>query len=219
MSIGKVRNSSQSQRLMFDSVSRRTVASRYSFYQSAACPENLIQWFTLGGAVGGPEPPCGHGKAAYAAPATPPTGAADAVPGGRVTRLGALLGPGGVSGESAYKPGSVESNHSSGIHVAVNLKRPTRKRARIDAAAGGLLRPCGCFPIWPCSWWGLPCRLCCQSRGALLPHRFTLAVLRSVCREVLGGLLSVALSVGSRPPGVTWHLIRRSPDFPPSPAA
>jgi hypothetical protein len=31
----------------------------------------------------------------------------------------------------------------------------------------------------------------------------------------LGGLLSVALSVGSRPPGVTWHLIRRSPDFPP----
>src|ERR1700761_8166954 len=34
----------------------------------------------------------------------------------------------------------------------------------------------------------------------------------------LGGLLSVALSVGSRPPGVTWHLIRRSPDFPPSPS-
>src|ERR1700760_2775720 len=33
--------------------------------------------------------------------------------------------------------------------------------------------------------------------------------------EVLGGLLSVALSVGSRPPGVTWHPIRRSPDFPP----
>ena len=30
-----------------------------------------------------------------------------------------------------------------------------------------------------------------------------------------GGLLSVALSVGSRRPGVTWHLVRRSPDFPP----
>jgi hypothetical protein len=31
--------------------------------------------------------------------------------------------------------------------------------------------------------------------------------------------LSVALSVDSRPPGVTWHLARRSPDFPPpSPA-
>src|ERR1700726_370778 len=34
----------------------------------------------------------------------------------------------------------------------------------------------------------------------------------------LGGLLSVALSVGLRPPGVTWHPIRRSPDFPPSPS-
>ena len=30
-----------------------------------------------------------------------------------------------------------------------------------------------------------------------------------------GGLLSVALSVGSRPPGVTWHPALRSPDFPP----
>ncbi len=32
-------------------------------------------------------------------------------------------------------------------------------------------------------------------------------------REV-GGMFSVALSVGSRPPGVTWHLALRSPDFP-----
>src|SRR5215467_6827318 len=70
------------------------------------------------------------------------------------------------------------------------------------------------FPIWPCSRWGLPCRPCCHRRGALLPHRFTLAG----PRRDLGGLLSVALSVGSRPPGVTWHPIRRSPDFPPSPA-
>jgi len=36
----------------------------------------------------------------------------------------------------------------------------------------------------------------------------------SVEARGLGGLLSVALSVGSRPPGVTWHPIRRSPDFP-----
>jgi hypothetical protein len=35
--------------------------------------------------------------------------------------------------EPACKPGSVEGNHSSGIHVTVNLKRPTRKRARIGA--------------------------------------------------------------------------------------
>src|SRR5690606_14562612 len=31
-----------------------------------------------------------------------------------------------------------------------------------------------------------------------------------------GGLLSVALSVGSRPPGVTWRSALWSPDFPPS---
>ncbi len=30
-----------------------------------------------------------------------------------------------------------------------------------------------------------------------------------------GGLFSVALSMGSRPPGVTWRPVRRSPDFPP----
>jgi len=29
-----------------------------------------------------------------------------------------------------------------------------------------------------------------------------------------GGLFSVALSVGSRRPGVTWHLALWSPDFP-----
>jgi len=27
-------------------------------------------------------------------------------------------------------------------------------------------------------------------------------------------MFSVALSVGSRPPGVTWHLVLWSPDFP-----
>src|SRR3546814_14238345 len=69
------------------------------------------------------------------------------------------------------------------------------------------------FPIWSCSRWGLPCRFRCRNRGALLPHRFTLA---GLLRDV-GGLFSVALSVGSRRPGVTWHLALRSPDFPPLP--
>ena len=30
------------------------------------------------------------------------------------------------------------------------------------------------FPIWPCTRWGFPCRVACASRGALLPHLFTL---------------------------------------------
>ena len=49
--------------------------------------------------------------------------------------------------------------------------------------------------------------------GALLPHRFTLA--RSArCRAPVGGLLSVALSVGSRPLGITQHPALWSSDFP-----
>ena len=31
-----------------------------------------------------------------------------------------------------------------------------------------------CSPIWSCSRWGLPCHICYQMRGALLPHHFTL---------------------------------------------
>jgi len=41
--------------------------------------------------------------------------------------------------ESADKPGSVVSSHSSGIRVTANLKQPTRKRARIDAAPSAAL--------------------------------------------------------------------------------
>jgi hypothetical protein len=32
----------------------------------------------------------------------------------------------------------------------------------------------------------------------------------------IGGLLSAALVVGSRRPGVTWHPVHWSPDFPPA---
>ena len=66
-------------------------------------------------------------------------------------------------------------------------------------------------PIWSCSEWGLPCHCCYQQRGALLPHPFTLTCVRE---RTIGGLLSAALSVGSRPPGVTWHSTLWSPDFP-----
>ncbi len=67
-----------------------------------------------------------------------------------------------------------------------------------------------CSSIWSCSRWGLPCHFCCQKRGALLPHPFTLTDLP----KQTGGILSVALAVGSRLPGVTWHLTLWSPDFP-----
>jgi hypothetical protein len=75
--------------------------------------------------------------------------------------------------------------------------------------------PCD-FPIWPCSRRGLPCHNRYQLRGALLPHHFTLTCGPSHAGSLrIGGIFPVALSVGSRPPGVTWRRVRRSPDFPP----
>src|SRR6266545_4673103 len=59
-------------------------------------------------------------------------------------------------------------------------------------------------PIWPCSDWGLPCRsLLPGARWALTPpfHPYP----SPASRPVPGGLFSVALSVASRRPGVTWQ--------------
>jgi len=50
----------------------------------------------------------------------------------------------------------------------------------------------------------------------LLRVGFTIATNCYQLRGALfGGILSAALSVGSRPPGVTWHSTLWSPDFPP----
>ena len=68
------------------------------------------------------------------------------------------------------------------------------------------------IPIWSCSRWGLPCHYCYQQRGALLPHHFTLT---PCLLQLRGGIFSVALAVGLRRPGVTWHPALWSPDFPP----
>ena len=57
------------------------------------------------------------------------------------------------------------------------------------------------IPIRSCSRWGLPCRRRCRSRGALLPHLFTLAS----TRRRIGGSFSVALSLGSPPAAVSRH--------------
>ena len=69
-------------------------------------------------------------------------------------------------------------------------------------------------PIWSCFGWSLPCHgLLPAARCALTapfqPYLIPLA-------WAIGGLLSVALVVGSRPPGVTWHPALWSPDFPPA---
>jgi hypothetical protein len=136
---------------------------------------------------------------------------------GRRGRAGVVLSPdfltGGGSGlreawawakkrQMACKPGSVPDcsgdGHSSGTCLAACLARPTRTAARKQAFA---------VPIWSCSRWGLPCHLRYRRRGALLPHLFTLT------RALLpvGGVLSVALSLGSPPPDVIRHRVSMEP--------
>jgi len=104
--------------------------------------------------------------------------------------------------ESACKPGSVVDSHSSGTDITVSLKQPTRIQCE----------PHPWIPIWSCSERGLPCHeLLPVARCALTApfHPY-----RPICIGV-GGLLSAALSVGFRLPGVTWRSALWSPDFPP----
>ena len=59
--------------------------------------------------------------------------------------------------ESACKPGSVEGNHSS-KDPCHHGPRAAYPEARADRRCVHRLRGERCFPIWPCSKWGLPCR-------------------------------------------------------------
>jgi hypothetical protein len=110
----------------------------------------------------------------------------------------------------------IRDGHSSGTPVTRRLQQPTRTaRSRHDPEA---LRACAqslrAVPIRSCSRWGLPCRRRYRRRGALLPHRFTLAV-PSRCRAE-----QAVCSLWHFP----WARTRRtlsgtvcpwSPDFPP----
>ena len=85
--------------------------------------------------------------------------------------------------------------------------RPGRRRENPPACPLLRKRQRAAVPTWSCSRWGLPCRLRHRRRGALLPPRFALAG----TRRLAGGLLSVALSLGSPPPGVTRHRVSLEP--------
>ena len=123
--------------------------------------------------------------------------------------------------QAACKPGSVGPRTPRGIRdvAAIPLGRPlptasSNQPGRLAWREGLRLpreRP-RAAPIRFCSRWGLPCRPRCRVRGALLPHRFTLAAAgaspAAVCslwhcpwgrpRRMLSGTVS------------PW-----SPDFPP----
>jgi hypothetical protein len=99
------------------------------------------------------------------------------------------------------------SNHLSGTTIARRLKQPTRESIETDSLSSLFgLAPSGVYQATRVT----------SSAGVLLPHRFTLTTHRPKGRS-FGGLLSVALSLTSRPVGVTDHSVLRCPDFPPSP--
>jgi hypothetical protein len=105
--------------------------------------------------------------------------------------------------ESVDKPGSVADNHSSGTCVTTCLKQPTRipygPHVMTFQSHGFLfgLAPSGVFPATTVA----SCAVRSYRTISPLPQR--------------GGIFSVALSVGSHLPGVTWHSALWSPDFPP----
>ena len=101
----------------------------------------------------------------------------------------------GEKRQRVCKPGSVHpSRGCAAIPLGDGSLRPSSNQPGRRAGTSPYAAP-----IRFCSRWGLPCRSRCRARGALLPHRFDLTGPRT------GGMLSVALSLGLPPPGVTRH--------------
>ena len=111
----------------------------------------------------------------------------------------------------ACKPGSVRSDvatgrdgHSSGTPVAGRLEQPTRTAARKHAWIGQA-RPCRPYSVLLPVGFTVPAP---SPETAVRSYR-TLSPLPA--DQVGGGLLSVALSLGSPPPGVTRHRVSVEP--------
>ena len=103
--------------------------------------------------------------------------------------------------EWADKPGSVvgRSFISSACRQTPPARNPNARRATVWRSYLRLLQ----------MGFAKPRR--CRRAGALLPHRFSFS---PVPRRGGGVFFSVALSVGSPRPAVSWHLALWSPDFP-----
>src|ERR1700749_5089176 len=79
------------------------------------------------------------------------------------------------------------------------LEQPTRTASLTSLPRRYRFReqPAFAVPIRSCSRWGLPCRFRCRTRGALLPHLFTLA--RRSGRFVLCGTFPGVAPAGCYP--------------------
>ena len=108
-----------------------------------------------------------------------------------------------LKSESTDKPGSVVDNHSSGTNVTACLKQPTRSQrgSRHLETYLVLLRVGFTLPLL------LPTARCALT-APFHPYPSARLVWPVASK---GGLLSVALSLGSPPPGVTRHRVSVEP--------
>jgi hypothetical protein len=118
--------------------------------------------------------------------------------------------------QTVCKPGSVPAcagnDHSSGTPVTGRLTQPTRTAAWKYA----WLPRKPAVPIRFCSRWGLPCHVCYQTCGALLPHPFTLTS-RTRSKPAGEAVYSLWHFPWGRPRRVLPGTVSPwSPDFPPS---
>ena len=125
----------------------------------------------------------------------------------------------GIGPERTCKPGFVLAepskgrcggDHFSRMTVACHLQQPTRKagaeRATPRRSPKG--RTSSCLALLPVGFTEPD-----RSPDLLVSSYLTVSPLPAGCPA--GGLLSVALSLTSRPVGVTHHCALWSPDFPP----
>ena len=104
--------------------------------------------------------------------------------------------------ELADKPGSVVDSHSSGyMSPCISSNLPGNH-------VGHTLFP---YLVLLRVGFTMPSNI---ATDAVRSYR-TISTLPFSPKRTLGGIFSAALSVGSRPPGVTWHPALWSPDFPP----
>ena len=126
--------------------------------------------------------------------------------------------------QPACKPGSVRhhrrkpairNGHSSGMTLAHHLEQPTRTASltSLPLALSFSRTARVAVPIRSCSRWGLPCRFRCRTRGALLPHLFTLAGTSLSRGEAVRFLWHFPWGCPRRT--LSGTACRWSPDFPP----
>ena len=112
--------------------------------------------------------------------------------------------------EWACKPGSVESDHFSGVPITQTPQRirPGRQTQRTTTCGTNKSHRFDLLGLAP----GGVYHARAVTNSAVRSYR-TISPLPA-CGADIGGILSVALSRSSRTVGVTHHRVLRSPDFP-----